>query len=65
MKQKRSVFILVDCKQKQRLHGYPSSLVFAITYGRLRQRPDDFWIDEYELDRDNWCEGFATIWADE
>ncbi|WP_310486487.1 hypothetical protein [Chamaesiphon sp. VAR_69_metabat_338] len=73
----RTVFLLQhsyerdDCDETKTIGIYSSRSQAEAAIVRLSQqpgfceRPDDFWIDEYELDRDNWCEGFATIGADE
>ncbi|WP_309728706.1 hypothetical protein [Chamaesiphon sp. OTE_75_metabat_556] len=73
----RSVFGLQhayerDCCDETKMIGvYASQSQAEAAIARLSgqpgfsERPDDFSIDEYELDRDNWGEGFVTIGADD
>lgn len=61
-------------KETKLIGVYSSKTKAEAAIGRLSKQPgfkdfpDCFHIDEYEIDQDNWCEGFATekhepIWS--
>ena len=68
-----SVFVLQhsyelnDCEETKLIGVYSTRTSAELAIERLRlqrgfcDRPDDFTIDEYELDRDHWTEGFVSL----
>lgn len=58
---------LNECDETKLIGVYSTrrSAERAVEHLRLQpgfcDRPDDFTIDEYELDRDHWTEGFVTL----
>lgn len=58
----------VSGQEETKLIGvYSSATAAADAMERLRKqpgfrdRPNDFSIDEYEINRDHWCEGFVSL----
>jgi hypothetical protein len=58
---------LDECDETKLIGVYSSRAAAEVAIDRLRQqpgfreRPDDFHIDEYQVDRDHWVEGFVSV----
>jgi hypothetical protein len=54
-----------DCTETKMIGIYSSGHVAELAIERLRSlpgfasKPDDFYIDEYQVDQDHWTEGFV------
>jgi hypothetical protein len=56
-----------DCTETKMIGVYSSREQAERAIDRLREvpgfidRPEDFYVDEYRLDKDQWAEGFTTV----